>query len=59
MYASVALSLHRLPARIRGHASVLAACHGGIHVGVLAELTGLDAGAALALAAAVIDVGLG
>ena len=38
---------------------VLAACHGGIQLGVLAELTGLDADGARQVALAVIGVGLG
>ena len=48
-----------LPPHVRGHVSVLAACHGGIHLGVLAELTGLGPGAARDVGFAVIEVGLG
>jgi hypothetical protein len=39
--------------------SVLAACHGGIHLAVLADLTGLDLHAVRDVAGAVIGVGLG
>ena len=59
LYASVALSLRRLPPDLRGHVGVLAACHGGIQLGVLAELTGLDLDGVREVAGAVIGVGLG
>lgn len=59
LYASVALSLRRLPSPLRTHVDALAACHSGIHIAVLAELTGLDIDGAREVAVAVIEVGLG
>jgi tetratricopeptide (TPR) repeat protein len=59
LYASVALSLRRLPPQLRSHLDVLAACHGAIHLAVLAELTEVDIDGAREMAIAVIGVGLG
>src|SRR6185436_10699881 len=58
LYASVALSLRRLPPQIRGHVDLLAACQGGIQFGVLAALIGLDPETAREVAVAMIEVGL-
>lgn len=59
LYASVALSLRRLPPDTRGHVHALACCHGGAHVAVIGLLTGLDVDAALRLGGELIGVGLG
>ncbi|MBL9008739.1 MAG: tetratricopeptide repeat protein [Myxococcales bacterium] len=59
LYASVELSLRRLPPDIRDALTPLAVCHGGIHLGVLAMLSGLDKDRVAAIAAALIHVGLG
>jgi len=59
LYASVELSLRRLPAESREHVWALAVCHGGVHRRVLGELTGLEPDAASRLAIELIGVGLG
>jgi tetratricopeptide (TPR) repeat protein len=59
LYASVELSLRRLPAESRDHVKALAVCHGGVYLGVLQMLTGLEQDAARRLAIELIDVGLG
>jgi len=59
LYASVELSLRRLSKESRGHVRVLAVCQGGIYLGVLRLLTGLDLDAARQLAIELIEVGLG
>ena len=59
LYASVALSLRRLPPDTRGHVHALACCHGGAHVAVIGLLTGLDVDAALRVGGELIGIGLG
>jgi hypothetical protein len=59
LYASVALSLRRLPPDTRRHVHALACCHGGVHLAVLGLVTGLDIDAARQLALDLIGVGLG
>jgi tetratricopeptide (TPR) repeat protein len=59
LYASVALSLRRLPAATRRHVEALACCHGGVHLAVIGLLTGLDNDGANRLAVELIGVGLG
>lgn len=59
LYASVELSLRRLSAESREPVKALAVCHGGVHLGVLAMLTGLEPDAARRLAIELIGVGLG
>jgi tetratricopeptide (TPR) repeat protein len=59
LYASVELSLRRLSAESRKQVRVLAVCQGGVYLGVLAVLTGLEPEAVRQLAMELIDVGLG
>jgi tetratricopeptide (TPR) repeat protein len=59
LYASVELSLRRLPPASRQHTKVLAVCQGGIHLAILGMLTGLEPDAARQLASELIEVGLG
>jgi tetratricopeptide (TPR) repeat protein len=59
LYASVALSLRRLTPDTRRHVNALAACHGGVHLGVIGLLTGLATDAVRQLAIELIEVGLG
>ncbi|MBW8875566.1 MAG: CHAT domain-containing protein [Acidobacteria bacterium] len=59
LYASVALSLRRLSADSRVHVRVLAVCQGGVYLGALAMLTGLEPDAARPLAIELIEVSLG
>lgn len=59
LYASVELSLRRLSATSREHVHVLGVCQGGVHLGVLAILIGLEMDAVRQLAVELIDVGLG
>ncbi len=59
LYASVELSLRRLPPGSRQEVRALAVCHGGLHLWVLAVLTGLESDAATRLAGELIEVGLG
>lgn len=59
LYASVELSLRRLSPESRQHIKVLGVCHGGIHLPILAMLTGLEIDAARRLAIELIEVGLG
>lgn len=59
LYASVELSLRRLSPEARRHVEALACCHGGVHLGVMAELTRLDIDATLRLGGQLIAVGLG
>jgi tetratricopeptide (TPR) repeat protein len=59
LYASVELSLRRLSAEWRDHVRVLAACQSGVHLAILAMLTGLSPELARKLASELIDVGLG
>jgi tetratricopeptide (TPR) repeat protein len=59
LYASVELSLRRLPAESREPVKALAVCHGGVHLWVLGEITGLEPDAGRRLAIELIGVGLG
>ncbi len=59
LYASVELSLRRLPAESRERVKALAVCHGGVHLWVLSVLTGLEPDAACRLAIELKQVGLG
>ncbi len=59
LYASVELSLRRLPQKSREHVRVLAVCRGGVHLGLIVTLTGLQPEDARHLASELIDVGLG
>ncbi|MDQ2706811.1 MAG: tetratricopeptide repeat protein [Actinomycetota bacterium] len=59
LYASVELSLRRLTPRSRQHVRALAACHGGVHLWVIEQVTGLESDPARELAVELIDVGLG
>ena len=59
LYASVELSLRRLSAESREPVKAVAVCHGGVHLGVLGMLTGLEPDAARRLAVELIGVGLG
>ena len=59
LFASVELSLRRLPAAMRQQVRGLAVFHGGAHLSALAHVLGVDADAARELAIALIDVGLG
>ncbi len=59
LYASVELSLRRLSAEWREPVKALAVCHGGVHLGVLVQLAGLEPDAARRLAVELIGVGLG
>jgi tetratricopeptide (TPR) repeat protein len=59
LYASVELSLRRLPTASRERIKVLGVCHGSVHLPILAMLTGLEPDAARQLAIELIDVGLG
>jgi len=61
LYASVELSLQRLPAELREQARVLGVFHGGAHLRVLDYVLGTNEGdveTVQKLAAALIDVGL-
>ena len=61
LYASVELSLRRLPTELCEQARVLGVFHGGAHLGVLRYVLGLDANdvkAVQKLAVALIEVGL-
>jgi len=59
LYASVELSLRRLPGKSRKRVKVLGVCQGGVHMPILAYLTELEADAARQLATELIEVGLG
>ncbi len=59
LYASVELSLRRLSPDAREHVKALAVCHGGVHLGVLQNLTGLTPEDVRRLNAELISVGLG
>ncbi|HEX3530987.1 MAG TPA: CHAT domain-containing protein [Thermoanaerobaculia bacterium] len=59
LYASVELSLRRLSPESREPVKALAVCHGGVHLGVLEQITGLEPDAARELAIELIGVGLG
>lgn len=59
LYASVELSLRRLPAEMRERARRLAVCPGGVHLAVIAALWKADAEEAKGVAEALARVGLG
>ena len=59
LYASVELSLRRLPTALRQRVDRLAVCHGGGHLYVLGEVMGVDQTTAQQIALALIGVGLG
>lgn len=59
LYASVELSLRRLSPASREKVRTLAVCQGGIHLPMIAMLTGLEPEAARQLAIELIEVGLG
>ncbi len=58
LYASVELSLRRLPAELRQQARALAVFHGGAHIIVLSYMLEIEVDAARTLASALINVGL-
>jgi len=58
LYASVELSLRRLSTNSRRHVRALAVAHGGIHLAILAQLTGLEPEATRQLAIELIHIGL-
>lgn len=58
LYASVELSLRRLPAEMRPFVNRLAVCHGGGHLFILSEVMGIEAEQARAIGAKLIEVGL-
>lgn len=57
-YASVELSLRRLPTESRQHLRALAVAHGGAHLAIVAMLAGLELDAARQLAIELIQIGL-
>lgn len=59
LYASVELSLRRLPSASRERIKVLGVCQGGVQVTILAMLTELEPNDVRQLAIELIDVGLG
>jgi tetratricopeptide (TPR) repeat protein len=58
LYASVELSLRRLPTETREQVKALAVFHGGAHLYVLGKMLGTDDEVVRSLAAALIEVGL-
>jgi tetratricopeptide (TPR) repeat protein len=58
LYASVELSLRRLPPEMRQQIKPLAVFHGGAHLAVLRDVLGVDEQAALNIERALIEVGL-
>lgn len=58
LYASVELSLRRLPPELRQQAQALAVFHGGAHLDVLAYVLEVEVDTVRMLASALIDVGL-
>jgi tetratricopeptide (TPR) repeat protein len=58
LYASVELSLQRLPPDVREQIKVLSAFHGGAHLVVLMQMLGVDADTVRGLASQLIEVGL-
>jgi tetratricopeptide (TPR) repeat protein len=58
LYASVELSLRRLPPETREQIKALSVFHGGAHLLVLAQMLGVDPKAATSLARQLIEVGL-
>ncbi len=58
LYASVALSLRRLPGEMREAVNRLAVVHGGAHLFILMQVMGLEQDAASAVASRLIEVGM-
>ncbi|HEY3227755.1 MAG TPA: tetratricopeptide repeat protein, partial [Roseiflexaceae bacterium] len=58
LYASVELSLRRLPPDVRERIRALGVFHGGAHIVVMADVLGVDVDSAENIARALIDVGL-
>ncbi len=58
LYASVELSLRRLPAEMREQVRALSVFHGGAHLSVLGSMLEMDDEAVMQLASALIEVGL-
>ncbi|PSB23781.1 CHAT domain-containing protein [Stenomitos frigidus] len=58
LYASLELSLRRLPDDVRERVNRLAVVHGGAHLFVLSEVMGLEMDSAEAVAQRLIDVGM-
>jgi tetratricopeptide (TPR) repeat protein len=58
LYASVELSLRRLSTESRQHVRALAVCYGGVNLGILGPLAGLELNAARALYAELVAIGL-
>lgn len=58
LYASVELSLRRLPEEVRERVNRLAVVHGGANLFVLSEVMGVDADTAKAIAAQLIGLGM-
>ena len=58
LYASVELSLRRLPPEVRKRVNRLAVLHGGANLFVLSEVMGVDSDNAKAIAIQLIDVGM-
>ena len=58
LYASVELSLRRLPAEVRDLLIPLQVLHGGGHLGILAHIMALEAEQAGAMVGALVEVGL-
>jgi tetratricopeptide (TPR) repeat protein len=59
LYASVELSLRRLPPEQRAAVPALALFHGGAQLGIMAHVMDVDVDTARSIASALIDVGLG
>jgi tetratricopeptide (TPR) repeat protein len=58
LYASVELSMSRLPLSAREKIKSLAAVHGGVHVDVFKKILGVDEEAVLSLLGQLVEVGL-
>jgi tetratricopeptide (TPR) repeat protein len=59
LYASVELSLRRLPPKSRERVRVLGVCHGGVNLAILPMFTALEVDDARQLCIELIEVGLG
>jgi tetratricopeptide (TPR) repeat protein len=59
LYASVELSLRRLPTDVREQIKALGVFHGGFHVGILAMMLDITQEESQKMAVALIEVGLG
>lgn len=58
LYASVELSLRRLPSEMQEQVKVLAVFHGGVQLGVLRNMMGWENGDVAALATGLVGIGL-